>query len=525
MTRSYAQTIPVASTSPATFAAARAYADETERELCGVQLMGASHDALESYVAGRGREWARLALEAQFALRAEREKRVEVVDTAGVAHESSRASLRHVETVVGTVAAPRLAYQEAGREDLHPLDALLNLPRESFSYGVREMVARESARSSFDEVVDIVSKYTNAKIDKRQVEQLAERAAQDFDLFYELRQLERDPTLPLRRLLVISTDGKGIVVRRKDLREATRKRAEAAVKEVETRLTPGQKRNRKRMAQVASVYEIEAWVRTSADVVHGLRDGKTESKRPKPRRKRVWASVRRSAREVIGHAFDEALRRDPDKTLRWVVLIDGDAKQLDAVKAEAKRVGVEITIVVDVVHVLEYVWKAARAIFGETNAQAEGWVSDRFLALLSGQRGSDVARTIRWWANERAASIDAAGRKLIKTACGYLANRTRGPLMRYAEFLRDGLPIATGVIEGACRYLVKDRMDRTGARWSLTGAEAVLRLRALLASGDFDAYWKFHLLRQKQRVHETRYANAAIPDPLRARPSHLRAVK
>ena len=84
---------------------------------------------------------------------------------------------------------------------------------------------------------------------------------------------------------------------------------------------------------------------------------------------------------------------------------------------------------------------------------------------------------------------------MVDKACGYLADRTRTRLMHYAEALRDGLPIATGVIEGACRYLVKDRMDRTGARWSLTGAEAVLRLRAVRASGDFDAYWQFHLAR------------------------------
>mgnify|MGYP001602920473 FL=1 len=97
--------------------------------------------------------------------------------------------------------------------------------------------------------------------------------------------------------------------------------------------------------------------------------------------------------------------------------------------------------------------------------------------------------------------------------------------MRYADALRDGLPIATGVIEGACRYLVKDRMDRTGACWSLEGAEAVLRLRALRASGDFDDYWHFHLAREKARNHAFRYAGGKLPDPLPARRRHLRSVK
>ena len=121
--------------------------------------------------------------------------------------------------------------------------------------------------------------------------------------------------------------------------------------------------------------------------------------------------------------------------------------------------------------------------------------------------------------------LDAAGLKAIGKACGYLADRTRTRLMHYADALRDGLPIATGVIEGACRYLVKDRMDRTGACWSLDGAEAVLRLRALRASNDFDDYWLFHVAREKERNHCSRYANGDIPDPLPAPGRHLRRVK
>ena len=147
------------------------------------------------------------------------------------------------------------------------------------------------------------------------------------------------------------------------------------------------------------------------------------------------------------------------------------------------------------------------------------------MALLTGRSGGDVARTIRWWAQSRRDQIDAAGRKAIKKACGYLANRSRTRMMRYAEALRDGLSIATGAIEGACRYLVKDRMDRTGACWSLDGAEAVLRLRAVRASGDFDEYWRFHLAQEKTRNHAARYAHAEIPDPLPARKRHLRRIK
>ena len=250
-----------------------------------------------------------------------------------------------------------------------------------------------------------------------------------------------------------------------------------------------------------------------------------EARRPRPRDKRVWASVEKTPRKVIREAFEEAQRRDPDHRRRWVVLVDGEPKQIKAVKAEARRVGVKVEIIVDIIHVIEYLWKAARALFGESNLEAESWVGDRLLGLLSGRTGGEVAHTIRWWASRCEDQLDAAARKAIQQATRYLADRTRTRLMHYADALRDGLPIATGVIEGACRYLVKDRMDRTGARWSLSGAEAVLRLRALQASGDFDEYWKFHLAQEQHRNHSGHYAAGEIPDPLpRPRP-HLRCVK
>ena len=376
--------------------------------------------------------------------------------------------------------------------------------------------------TTIEEVVETVEELTGAKIGKRQVEELTIRAATDFDAFYEQRAAARSTQ---HDLLVISTDAKGIVMRAKDLREGTRRAAEKKTHKLATRLSPGEKSNRKRMSQVATVYSIAPYVRSAADILHTLRDAdEVDAKRPRPTEKRVWASVEKSMRAVIREAFEEALRRDPDKKRRWVVLVDGAPKQVSIVKAEARRVGVKITLLADIVHVIEYVWSAARSLFGGSNAKAENWVSDRLLALLSGRSGGDIAKTIRWW-ESRAKNLDDAARSAIDRACGYLADRTRTRMMGYQQALRDGLPIATGVIEGACRHVVKDRMDRTGARWSLTGAEAVLRLRALRASKDFDAYWTFHLEQERLRNHASRYAGGDIPDPLPVRKPSLKRVK
>jgi len=504
------------------FARSIAKAREMNEHLSSAGTLRTEHGEVEGWLAVEGRELLRLMFQEHLDLRAAAERPVRVRDEKGLERTKRRSGERGLETIFGKTEVSRLMYKAPEHPALAPLDALLNLPTDRYSHGVRQIVAKEIARASYDEVDAIIADYSAAKIAKRQIEELAIRGAKDFDAFYELQKREKDATSDL---LVISTDGKGIVMRHEDLREATRLAAERKENKLETRLSPGEKADRKRMAQVCAVYSIEPWHRTAADVLHTLRDENTESKRPRPSDKRVWASVEKHSRKVIRQGFEEALRRDPDRRRRWVVLVDGEPRQLKAVKAEARRAGVEVTIVLDIVHVLEYLWLAGRALFGGSTPEAETWVGHRLLALLTGRSGGDVAATIRWWARSREATLDAAGRKAIKKACRYLGNRSRTRLMRYADALRDGLPIATGVIEGACRYLVKDRMDRTGACWSLEGAEAVLRLRALRASGDFDEYWHFHLASEKDRNHASRYADGEIPDPLPARKRHLRRIK
>jgi hypothetical protein len=516
---SAAYTTPIPDAQP--FARSTAKVREMHEHLSSSGTLRAEHGEVESWLEVEGRELLRLMLQEHLDLRAAIERRVSVRGADEVERTEVRDSERGLESVFGEVDVGRKLYQAEGHEGLAPLDAVLNLPRDHFSHGVRRFVAKEIARASYDEVDELIRDRSGAKIAKRQIEELAVRAAQDFDAFYELRKREREATSDL---LVISTDGKGIRMRHEDLLEATRKAAEKHVPKLGTRRAPGEKPN-KRMAQVAAVYSVPAWPRSAAAVLHALRDGTSNDDRPEVSNKRVFASVENSQRKVIRAAFEEAHRRDPRHRRRWVVLVDGDPHQLRAVKREAKRLGVEVTIVLDVIHVLEYIWKAARALFGAADAQAESWVSDRLLALLTGRSGGDVARTIRWWAQSRADDLDERDEKAIEEATGYLADRTRTRLIRYADALRDGLPIATGVIEGACRYLVKDRMERTGAFWCVEGAEAVLRLRALRAPGDFDDYWQFHLAREKERNHAARYANGEIPDPLPGKKRHLTRIK
>jgi hypothetical protein len=221
----------------------------------------------------------------------------------------------------------------------------------------------------------------------------------------------------------------------------------------------------------------------------------------------VWASVEKSAEAVTSEVFEEARRRDPRIERRWVVLVDGDRHQIARVRAEAKRRGLsrDVTLVVDFIHVLEYLWGAAWCFFAEGDSKAEEWVTERAFAVLQG-RSSDVGAGIRRSATLRKLVPDK--RKGADACADYLI--AKRSMLRYDHYLRQGLPIATGVIEGACRHLIVDRLDITGARWSLRGAEAILRLRSLRSSGDFDDYWPFHLEAEHARNHASRYAAKPI---------------
>jgi hypothetical protein len=491
--------------------------DKIIERLMAMASEGATADEVTRLLATDGTALLRDLMQGYFDRCAERERRVEVVGADGIERRDARTSSRRIETPVGEIEVKRLLYQAPGVEGMAPLDAALGLPDEKYTLELRRLVAEESAKSSFDEVVELVDNRTGGSVPKRQVEELTVRAAQDFDAFYADRLCEPELTADL---LVLSFDGKGIAMRHADLREATRKAAEAEPRRLHTRLAKGEKPNRKRMAQVATVYSIAPWQRTSADVLHGLRDHH-DAARPRPTNKRVWASIQRSAQGVIEDAFAEAHRRDPDHRRRWVVLVDGQRDQIRRVQRAARKVGAEITIVLDIVHVLEYLWRAAYAFHHDGTPEAEAWVEHQLVKLLGGRSAGEIAKSMRLLATRH--GLDATATRPVEKAAAYLVQHTR--LLHYDRALADGLPIATGVIEGACRYLVQDRMGRTGARWSLIGAEAILRLRALRTSGDFDAYWQFHLAKEYDRTHASRYGGGGVPNPLPPTRPRLRLVK
>jgi hypothetical protein len=470
----------------------------------GEEASGFEHGELEEHLEQRSRELFRRLFQDHLIVRAQREERLfEVIDSGGTPRGSTETGHhRALGTVFGEVDVERLAYRRRGHENLHPADALLNLPDEKHSHGLRRWAAIEASRGSFDTAVDAIERATGQHVGKRQVEQLTAKAAVDVDDFYASLAPERGSR---DDVLVLSADGKGIVMRPDSLRPATERAAATATPKLGSRLSKGERRYRKRMAEVGAVYDLTPVPRTPRDV---LASGHGDVPPPSPRAKAKWvtASVADEASEVVARVFEEAERRDPDHQRCWVALVDGNKHQIDCIEAQASARKLSVTIVIDLIHVMEYLWGAVWCFFAEGDPAAETWVRDRTLAVLHGT-AREVAAGIRRRASTLA--LSKPKRRKADACANYLTNKAT--YLDYPTALAAGWPIATGVIEGTCRFLVADRMDITGARWSVEGAEAVLKLRAVRSNGDLEAYWNYHLAHERRRIHESRYASGVIP--------------
>jgi len=442
------------------FAQSRECYQELEDWLASEGAAGLQHADLEEQLSGRGRELLRLLFQDRLDLTAAREeRRHDVAGEDGVVRtRAERGRPRPLMTVFGQVRVSRIAYRSPGRSNVHPADAALNLPEEKHSHGLRKLAAVEAARGSVEAAGAAVTRATGVRIGKRQLEELARRAAAHVEAFY----LERvTGPAPEHWPLILTFDGKGIVMLPGALRPATARAAAAAEGRLATRLSPGEKHGRKRMAELACVYDAAPVPRTPEEVISTPAQkrrkkkaqarkakGKGKPREPQARGKWLTASVTDDIPAVIAAAFGEAERRDPAHQREWVVLIDGNNTQIEAVTAEAARRDVTVTIVIDFIHVLEYCWKAAWSFFDKGEPAAEEWVADQARKILHGN-ARQVAAGIR----RRATACGYSGpeRAGADEAARYLDNKK--DYLDYATALEKGWPIATGIIEGACRHI------------------------------------------------------------------------
>lgn len=512
----------------AAFAASRGAFEALVVTLASAQAAGWTHDQLEDHLETDGREVLRLLYQDHLDLRALREQhaishalaagRMEpILDADGIGHRKVEPGHhRQLATVFGMVRVTRCAFRADTTRNLYPADAVLNLPDHLHSHTLQKRAATEAVRGSFQAAQQALTRHCGKVAGTRQVQQLTLAAASDIDAFYTASapMPSSDDTL-----LVLSVDGKGVVMRSEALREQTRKTAQAkGANTYRTRLASGEKQGRKRMATLGTVYDATPAPRRPHDIItpaitlaaerdddhaadhEGEGWGRRRRTGPAATGKWLTGSIATTSAEVIAQVFDQAHQRDPTHRRTWIVLVDGARHQLDLIRDQAARRKVTIHILVDFIHVLEYVWKAAWCFYKDADPAAEPWVASHALRILAGDVDVVIA-ALNQHAND--AGLTPQQRHGVDACISYLTAKRE--FLGYDTALAAGWPIATGVIEGACRHLVGDRLDITGARWGLQGAEAVLKLRALHTNGDLSTYWRYHLRQEHRRVHQSRY--------------------
>jgi hypothetical protein len=470
-------------------------------------------DAMEVLVSGRGRELLRGLVQLALDTQAEREVRLpQVTGEDGV--ERARAEPGHgrpVVTLLGEVRVRRIGYRSGVRGvlSLFPRDAVLNLPPLGYSWQLQRLAEMFCRSVSYEQGHEFVLAATGVSVGKRQLEQIVVAAAADAERFYQDRGRDQAAAGPAAGdrgqdlpPLAISADGKGVAM----LPDARRRRARAPDERVRTfdkRAGTGEKKGCKRMAETGAVFDVAVPDGPARTPERVMRPDPGSGKKPPRAQNRWYACDITAGRDVtIGKVFAEADRRDPGHRRTWIALVDGDNYQLGLFRAAAAARGITLAIVIDFIHVLEYLWKAAWCFHAPRDPAMEDWVIAQALDILHGRTGEVITR-IQALAAQQPPKPGGEHAKIIRKTLHYL--EAKQPFMDYPAALANGWPIATGVIEGACRHLVQDRMGITGARWGLEGAQAILWLRAINASGDTDAYWAWHITQEHQRNHLSRY--------------------
>jgi hypothetical protein len=399
-----------------------------------------------------------------------------------------RRSVRYI-SIFGELWVARHYFTAAGQAGAAPLDAELSLPETAYSDLLRDWGAYGDTEQAYRETHLLLERMLGLTLSVATLEQQAAASAADVEAFYAQ---PKEPLAPAHSgsILVVQADGKGVPLI-------------SAALEQPVRLGKGQKRGTKKEAVVTCLYSVAPYVRTAEEVAAAILhegDPKAVRRRPKPVGKEQHATLAGKA-VACGALAQRAAQRDGQQIQHRVALTDGAEALQDQMQAHFP----DYALILDIMHATEYLWDAANGLLGETDPKRTDWLRPKLLHLLEGKT-AEVMDSLQ--ADAAAPSCSLSQRKALERTIGYY--RRNQPYMRYDQYLAQGWPIGTGVVEGACGHLVKDRMEKAGMRWSVDGAQAILNLRAVRLNGDWDAYWRFHRQRQHQRLYGT--PSATLPE-------------
>jgi hypothetical protein len=374
------------------------------------------------------------------------------------------------------------------------LDAKLGMPESDTSYLLQKWSGTQFVKESYQESRGTLLEILGFAPSVNCLEDIAAAASEHADAYFE-QQEPVDPTTE-EELLVATSDCKGVPMRQVD---APQKKQDDDVPR-RKRLKKGEKNGQKRMACVGGVYSVAPFRRTVDEVLNEILRQEKQKQRPKPQNKRLRAVLTRqvdgkevNAKDVV---FDwlakEVQQRDLQEQRTVVAIMDGEAKLRDLQELKISRaIGI-----LDIWHVTEYLWKLAYCFHPEGSDEAKVFVETYLRKLLEGKVGR-VIGGIRQMATKH--KLSNTKWEKVEEHLTYFAARCE--YMKYDEYLAAGYPIGSGVVEGACRHLVKDRMEQTGMRWRIAGAQAILSLRAIYVNDDWDAFHADRILTEQRKLY------------------------
>ena len=383
-------------------------------------------------------------------------------------------------SIFGKLMFERAYFHTRGQGGQCPLDEALSLPERCYSDLLMESAELLGVEGAYSKGLRVVARLLGLTLSELALEAGVAEHSQAVKAYYA--QKAPFPTTEEGRILVAQADGKGVPMVRRETAD------------LKVRRGKGDKKTRKKEAIATAVYTIEPYYRTPQDVINALfKKGDPPPGRPAPHHKQVFASMR-GKDQAIKHLAWWVARREGEHIRERVALTDG-AEPLQR-HVLAKLPG--FTLILDIIHVDEHLWKAGTALYGETDPHRTEWVEAQMLDILSSHSDQVIRRL-----EDKAATLQRSSQaaKALRGVANYL--RRNRPYMDYTEYLRRGWPIGTGVIEGTCRHLVKDRMELSGMRWTLSGAGALLALRAVNENGDWDDFHTFRRVQRHQRLYGT----------------------
>ena len=462
----------------------------------GTDGQGMTADRLERWLFRQLLDLGRGLLGVFLAQRAQATRQPAVVTPAGVsvAYHSERKRLYG--SIFGAVPVARPYFYAQAQGGYAPLDGLLSLPAGKWSDVVREWTEELAVGRAYHPAVAVLARFVGVGLSTREVAAALATDARLVPAFYA----QQAPPSPQTDgpLLVLQADGKGVPI----LRPAVA---------AKVRLGKGEKLGGKKEAILTALYTIAPAVRTPEAVVASLfKQSSTDPAAPPaprtgPQHKRLYATLTGKT-AALAEVAGQVSQRDGPHIRSRIALTDGCLALQERLQAQFPQ----FTLVLDCLHMVEYLWKAANALLGETHPQRTAWVRTRALQVLSGQGATVSAECVQLAQAPKRSRRQA---KVLHQVAAYLERNL--PYMHYDQYLAQGWPIATGVIEGACRHLVKDRCELSGMRWTINGAESLLALRCVHENGDWDAFHAFRRQQRHQQLYPTPFPAPAAPVELR----------